>query len=397
VNARWETGFFNRAAKLDEGGSAQRVILAHPGLLQGIVFMNRKTIAAAVLAVLTPGLAPVFAPALAEEGAGGFKADLYGSLRFQGEYVDPRRHAVLDDYWGVRDAYSRLGARLSYGWEPVTLFGHLEVPLDLANFRIQGPYEQNDTPAHHAGQITDSLRVGKIGLRGGFGSLAWGQDWLPYYNAIAAPVDMFSSYYSGFGTFTAFRRNHLLAYYSPEMAGFSISAGYVHEGGDPEHNGRDYADRYQLTASYRFGITVLAAGLDQAGGADRSRLYGLSLQHNAAGLGPGDLYVGAKIERFDSRVKTGFGADGDMAANLFLGYTMGQNTFKLMLAKVENYGDRVWHLGFDHQLTASLKLFAEYYNERETAAITTRRGGAADTAWAADGGQVFLMGARFDF
>jgi len=341
--------------------------------------------------LLKPGVS------LADEGASPINVKCYGSLRVQGEYVRPDNQDALNDYWGVRDAYSRIGTKIDYSLNSVTFFAQLEIPLDTANFKIQGPYEQNSTASHNAGQLTDSLRVGKIGVRGGFGTLAYGQNWLPYYNAIAYPVDMFSSYYSGFGAFTPSRRSHTAVYYSPDFAGFSFAGGYSHEGGRLKANGTDYSNRYQLTASYSFGNTILSAGLDDSGGKFNTRLYGLSLQHTVPKLRAGSLYLGAKIERFDSGLRSGFGADGDMAMNLFAGYALGKNTFKLHLADVENYGDRILHLGLDHQLTPRLKLFAEYYNEQSTAAMTTRRGGAADTVWDANGGQVFLMGGRYDF
>ncbi|MFP4155301.1 MAG: porin [Halothiobacillaceae bacterium] len=338
------------------------------------------------------------ATATAEEAAkaGGFEADFYGSLRLQGEYVDPGDQSVLGDYFGLRDAYSRIGGRLSYSWSAVTGFAHLEIPLDLANLKVQGPYEQNDSGANRANQLTDSVRIAKVGLEGGFGTLAFGQDWVPYYNAIAYPVDMFSSYYSGFATYSIFRRNKMLAYYSPSLAGFSFAGGYMRDGGNLEAGG-GYDDRYQLTASFSSGSTTISAGLDHQGGEGSNSLYGLSLMHTIEQVGPGALYIGAKVERFSSDYDSGYGADGDTAANLYAGYSMGKNTFKGMIAQVDGYGDRIIHLGYDYQWNDNLKLFAEYYNEEDTASITTRRGGAADMRWSADGGQVFLVGARYDF
>ena len=41
--------------------------------------------------------------------------------------------------------------------------------------------------------------------------------WMPYYNAIAYPVDMFSSYYSGFATYTTFRQGDTISYYTPSF------------------------------------------------------------------------------------------------------------------------------------------------------------------------------------
>lgn len=45
---------------------------------------------------------------------------------------------------------------------------------------------------------------------------------------------------------------------------------------------------------------------------------------------------------------------------------------KLMLANVENYGEIIVHLSIDHLLQDHLKIFAEYYRESESAALTPR-------------------------
>lgn len=324
--------------------------------------------------------------------------DVYGSLRLHAEHVRPSDRDEVAAYSGFRDAYSRVGVTGGFTFDNETrVFGQIEVPLDLANGRIQDTCEQNDTAAHANDQRYDRIRIAKIGVEHPrFGTLAFGQDWLPYYNAIAFPVDMFSSYDSGFATFTVFRRNETLAYYSPSLSGFSFAASYSNDGGNTNADG-SLDDRWQVTLSYAVGATTLAFGIDDAGGESNSRLYGVSLMHGVESLGPGDLYIGAKVEHFDSNADSGFGADGDTAANLFASYALGAHTFKGMVADVPAYGETVFHLGYDFQSREDLTLFVEYYDEQDTAAITTRRGGAADTNFAARGGRALAIGARFDF
>lgn len=356
--------------------------------------MKQKLLVASIAAALA---VPYTAAAESEEGANAVNFDFYGSIRVQGEYVDPDDNSVEDDYFGFRDAYSRIGLTADYDTGPVTVFGKVEAGLDVANFRIQGPYEQNDTPGHDNDQIWEHLRVAKVGIKGDFGTLAFGQDWLPYYNAIAYPVDMFSTYYSGFATYTSFRLNRQLAYYSPDFGGFSFSGAYIYEGGSADQNG-DLDDRYQATASYNFGGTTISAGMDAKGGVDDQTIYGLSLMHNIENVGPGSMYIGAKVERISSDQKTdGFGRDGDMVYNLYSSYTVGKHTVKGMVADVENYGENIFHVGYDYQLMDSLKLFAEFYYEEETAAIAERRGGYQETLWTAGGGQAAAIGFRYDF
>jgi predicted porin len=144
---------------------------------------SRKLLAAAIAGSLV-------APTVV--AADPVEFDFYGSLRLQYEAVDPDG---ASSYTGFRDAYSRIGfnanAPLAQG---MNAFAQLELPLDLANGAVQDPYDNDE-----------DIRIARIGVDTGFGTFIYGQDWMPYYNAIAFPVDMFSSYYSGFATFTAFR------------------------------------------------------------------------------------------------------------------------------------------------------------------------------------------------
>jgi predicted porin len=167
---------------------------------------NKNLIATTMAMTLT-------APAAANADEINFQ--FYGSARVHAESVRPDDTSVLDSYTGIRDAYSRIGFKADYAiGDSMELLGHLELPLDLANKAVQDPWDQDE-----------DIRVAQIGLRGDFGSVSYGQMWLPYYNAIAYPVDMFSSYYSGFATYTAFRRGDTIAYYSPGFSGFLFRNG----------------------------------------------------------------------------------------------------------------------------------------------------------------------------
>ena len=335
---------------------------------------SRKLLAAAIAGSLV-------APTVV--AADPIEFDFYGSLRLQYEAVDPND---VSSYTGFRDAYSRIGFNANAPLaEGVSAFAQLELPLDLANGAVQDTanYEQD-------------IRLARVGVNTDFGTLIYGQDWMPYYNAIAFPVDMFSSYYSGFGTYTSFRLGDSVIYYSPDFNGFSFAGAYSNNrGADKADDSPD--DRWQLTASYSFGETTLSAGLDDLGGASDLRLYGLSLMHTID-----NLYIGAKVEYADSD------NGSDTAANLFLGYTMGQTTLKGMIADVDGFGGTIWHLGVDYDYSNRLTLFAEYYDEEEAAAISlfkARDGSPVNTTRDDDGnivettggGSAFAIGARYSF
>jgi predicted porin len=320
--------------------------------------------------------------ALSSANALALDFSFYGSLRVHAEAVQPDNDRPMDSYTGWRDAYSRLGFKANHAFnESTSAYAQLELPLDIPNKAVQDPWDQEE-----------DIRIAKIGLKGAFGDLSVGQMWMPYYNAIAYPVDMFSSYYSGFATYTTFRKGDTLAYYSPSFGGLSGSVGYSLDNGALDRNG-DRDDRLQATLSYAIGDLTLAGGLDDLSGANDLKIWGLSAAWQATDA----LYIGAKYEMHDSDLDNGYGADGDAAMNLYAGYTLGKNTYKAMLADVDSYGENILHLGWDHQYRDDLKFFIEYYNEEETAAITEKFGGIDETCWSCDGGYVVAAGLRFDF
>ncbi len=344
--------------------------------------LSRKIIAGAVAGSLI-----VPASALAE----GIDFDFYGSLRIQYEAAEPKGFSSYD---GFRDAYSRIGFRANAPIaDDISAFAQLEVPLDLANGKIQDPFNTAD----------EDVRIGKLGLNTNFGTFAYGRDWLPYYNAIAYPVDMFSSFQSGFATYTTFRESNSLMYYSPDFNGLSFAGSYSNNAGYGDADGSP-DDRYQLTGSYSVADTTVSLGVDNPDGASNTRFYGLSLMH---GMGP--WYIGGKVEIVDSDQDAGaFGDDGDVAFNLFASYSVGQHTFKGMYANVENYGEDVFHLGYDFQYNKSLMLFGEYYyEEKGTGAIPVEKArdtgsgnvgfGPSDADGPIGSNSVFMIGVRYDF
>jgi predicted porin len=216
--------------------------------------------------------------------------------------------------------------------------------------------------------------------------------WMPFYNAIVVHFDAFSSYYSGFTTYSTFRRDNTISYYTPNFGGFSAAVAYSYDNGATKSNG-ELDDRMQATISYDFGDVTISGGIDKLGGANDSSIIGTAITWQATD----DLFLAAKYEQHRSDLNSGYGADGDHVMNILAAYTMGKNTFKATVAEVEGFGETVFHLGWDYQYQDNLKFFVEYYNEEETAAITSERGGASDTCWSCSGGQVVVTGLRYDF
>lgn len=311
--------------------------------------------------------------------------EAYGSLRLGLEYVDPDNN-VNDSYTGFRDAYSRVGAKASHAInDDWSVLAQLELPLDIANFDIHSPYDQED-----------KVRIAKVQVSGPIGTVWAGRDWLPYYNAIAYPVDYFSSYYSGWATATTFRREESVGYYSPNFKGFSFAAVTTNDN-DPESDNRN-----QFTLSYAKDGLTLAAGLDDNAGNTDNRNWGF-----AASYTTGPWYLAAKYEKMEL---VGANNDGDVWNGLVQYAIDDKNTVRGMIAEVdfpgwgwfpgETYGGTVIHLGFDHQYNDDLKFFAEYYREDSASAIGPGHDdflAGGYIAPARGGGQVVTVGARYDF
>jgi predicted porin len=287
-----------------------------------------------------------------------------------------------ESYTGLRDAYSRIGVKISEDINPQwKLTGQLEVPLDLANMDSHSPYDR-----------TDTVRIAKIQLSGPAGTLWYGRGWMAYYNAIAYPVDYFSSYYSGWATPTTFRRKKTLYYASPDLNGLRFSAATTEDNGTTDKNRNQYA------LSYAANNLSIALGLDDNAGNAENQIMGVSASYTT-----GPWYIAGKYEE----MSTNDANDGGSTKNLLVQYQVDhKNTIRGTVADVDlpawnnGYGDTVVQLGWDHQYDTDLKVFVEYYQEGSTAAISQAHDSFSTGGYingTANGGQALSIGFRYDF
>lgn len=320
-----------------------------------------------------------------------FSYNVYSSIRMQAEAVNTDNEQAMSAYRGLRDAYSRVGFNAAYEFsEDTSLFTQLELPFDIANFRFRDSYDQGGVGRTNA----ETVRVGLIGLTSHIGTITAGQQWMPYYNAITFPVDQFSSFYSGFATYTTFRVKETLAYESPIWRGLSFGGSYSTRDGNIRSPSRIDDRRIQAVASYQLADkTRLALGMDDRGNTNgyQDRIYGMTLSH-----AKGAWSWAVKYEITDTDNPNSFYGDRAQAVNLYSAYHRDKNTYKIMLANVEAYGEAVIHLGFDHRINQDLRLFAEFYQEQETAAITAKQAGLDGFDVNVSGGKLFLIGFRYD-
>ncbi len=309
--------------------------------------------------------------------ASELKVDPYGSLRTQVEAVsaDNAQPGEDDSYLALRDAYSRFGVNASYDLANGTVLGaKIEVPFNTQNFNAEDPTYFDD----------QSIRVGKITASGDWGSAWIGKGWLPYYNNVAYPVDMFSSFYSGWATYARFRE-YAAVYTTPSFSGLKLTASAIEldSGGE---QGAHYVAAYS-----RDGFTIAYGYEDMED--DLTDTHGIALTFT-----DGPLYVALKAE--EAKPAAG---DDQRIANLYASYDYADYTFKGMIAEGD---DDHWapgfsaHFGVDYKYSDSIKLFAEYFTEEKSYAILTEDPESYNTLapYASDSdGQAFLIGARYDF
>lgn len=295
--------------------------------------------------------------------------ELYASIRLAAEAVDPD---LSKSYTGLRDAYTRFGIKANFAINDAwSVSGQLEAPFDLANMQLQSPSDQ-----------TEDYRIARLQLSGPIGTVWYGRGWLAFYNYITAPVDYFSSYYSGWQTYTSFRKSETFYYSSPQFAGFKF---------DFSNSGEDNNNRKQYVISYNNGGLNLALGRDDLNNATDVVIDGAAVSYST-----GPWYAGAKYEIIDSNPASGFYTDGREVFALLGQYQLNEkNTLRAYAADADGVGDSVFHLGWDHQYTDKMKVFAEYYNEETAAAISSDKN---PEKWVATGGgSVATLGIRYDF
>ncbi|MCC5795968.1 MAG: porin [Methylophaga sp.] len=328
---------------------------------------------------------------LADQNERAFDINFYLSLRMQAESVHPSNQQAMSSYRGLRDAYSRVGFNAEYRFDTENrLFAQLEIPYDAAKSRFRDSYDQGSVGRSNA----ERIRVGIVGLDSAWGTVTLGQLWMPYYNAITLPVDQFSTFYSGFATYSTFRVKETVAYQSPDIGGWQFGGSYSTRHGNIRSPSRIDDRRIQAVASYQLNDTLFAVGMDDRGNAAgfRDRIYGASLTHT---IGQWDLAL--KYELTDTNNPASFYGNNRRAVNIFTSYQHGKNRYKLMLARVESYGETVVHAGVDHQFNEALTLFIEFYQEQETAALTGKRKGLDGFDAATRGGRIIAAGFRYDF
>ncbi len=298
--------------------------------------------------------------------------ELYGSLRMQANYVsvDDAFDGGDSQFLGLSDAYSRLGARTSFGNDAIKITARYEVNINSADLDFGDPSFFDDQDS----------RLYSIKAEGKFGTLLAGKDWLPYYNNVGYPVDYFSSIYAGYTTYAYFREPQI-TYMTPTVAGVSGTLSRMKRTGGG-------ASGWHYALSFAKDGFTLAAGREDMDGVEGDT------QGAAVSYSSGPWYFAGKYENSDDF--------GDIV-NAFAQRQHKDWTFKAGIGIGDQFSGDTHHFGMDYKVSSKLKVFAEYYSEEKNYALLRENAASAGDYFGAGGfgarqnGKALLTGFRFDF
>ncbi len=338
-------------------------------------------------------------------GVAAEELTVYGSVRVGIRHIDQSgrvfvpsddddRLPELDVFdnggeWDMSDELSRLGFRGSEDLgNGLSAIYHYEFGVDSADGPILGGAEK---------------RLAYAGLKGNWGSVTMGTNWIPYYNAVGEAVDLFwgpftaNGYYevAGLGNFEDDRSGNLLIYQSPDFGGLHL-LGSIKTSADGGETG---IDEYQIAATYDNGSLFLGTAFREL--RKDSTVVGIEKKRAAAaGLcdGPAPALIcavkvknnrqfgGSAGYRFDFGLSISGSAqksDDDLlddwtSYDLYSEYAFGNNVVRAAYFNAENdKGNEQktdgWIVGFDHSFSERALFWVEYgdsntkdrFNQRE--------------------------------
>lgn len=228
-------------------------------------------------------------------------------------------------------------------------------------------------------------RLAYAGLSGGFGTVAIGRQWTPYYGSVDKTdinqVNGMNDTYIG-----SVRVGNALAYVSPNFNGFSAKLALVIDEGGAEDLNDDFNDWTNLSLDYAngplsVGVSYLAANGSTA--ATDGSMWGIGAKYSFGNFALFGQYEDADFQIYNLNVTGGAEtADVDEFAIGAEAY-FGNNTVRIKYGEVDKAADvEHWALGVQHNFSKRTMVFAEYEN--------------TDTQGAADVDR-FGIGLRHDF
>ena len=280
--------------------------------------------------------------AAAAQTAVAVETDVYASIR--AEYL-----AGDGSDWGfgtgMDDAYSRIGLKVSEELEGLTISYNFEFSVDPTGDMHDAGYTEKFN--------SRMIRQNTLTLSGEFGSLAAGEVWSPFYNAITwgTGADRFDGYYTGYQTVSSSRIENAIAYNSPTIDGFQVAVLLGADSATDMHGGNSYDSHKDIAITYSVNdeITIAAAMTDGDSDAQKDKGVGISYTKDS-------LFLSANIESSDE-------ADKD-AQNLFASYSLTDKTaLSGHIGSTDGDYDNAKTIAISHKYDDQIKVWAQYYSD----------------------------------
>ena len=297
--------------------------------------MKKSLIALAVAATVAT---PMAASAAMLQAAGDQSGiDLYGSIR-------PQWVSLGDDV--ITDGGSRFGVKGSHDLgNGLSSFYRIEQKVSTAN-----------------AEFPSGGRLAYAGLKGGWGAIAGGQQWTPYYSIIGSPSDIFAS--AGLSNYNdtggPFRAGNALTYALPTgmVVGGAIMAvingDITDEVGNVAEEQEDL-DATSLGLSANAGPVVIGLGVHDQSDTNRTRV-GLSVSGD---LGP--VFLAFMVEDTDPKEGDGGGTPWALTAQwLGIGLQFSELDATLDGDGVDGSDTTAWTLGYQYRLSSNTRIQFAY-------------------------------------
>ena len=304
--------------------------------------MNKKLITLAIAAAM---VAPLAAAA---------ETTLYGRLDTALVSGDDD----TDRAWDIDTGTTRVGLKGSED-----LGGGLK-----AIFQAEWEFTSSEGGSTAAGDQNLDNRLAYAGLSGGFGTVAIGRQWTPYYGAVdktdifnnpggsngASPGNVASANANSIGPS---RTGNALAYVSPNFNGFVAKLALVIDRATGLGQS-DGIDAYNPSIQYDNGpISIGASLLEYDNDLGAQDVWGIAGSYDF-----GMFKVIAQYEDMDETDGTN-NNDGADEWSIAGEANFGNNTIRALYGNVDYDGGDdmdVWALGFQHNFSARTRVYAEY-------------------------------------
>ena len=313
--------------------------------------MHKKFITVAVAGTLA---SPLVAQAGGHEGV-----TVYGRINNAISIADDGANKATD----LTGVASRFGIR-----------GNADIGNGLSAF---GRYEFATNPDREEPNPAD-LRLGFVGISGGFGSVSLGNQWSAFYNHFGTIVS--PTYTLGAGSVTPFRASNTIKYsnsFGPVSLEIDVRLNESNEGNDIAEglNGDGHGIGLTISPTDHFSIGIAADSEENGPGMPDTDRVGVGVVFSLGGFG---MHVGVQQDEE--------GAAETDTANAFLSYGFGATSVMVGFGNSEPSGGGAdtdtTFLGLYHNLGDGLRLWAEHRNQDT--------GAGADTTNT-------LLGMRIDF